>query len=103
MIDGPLSKLKKAEVSQIIGPLQARELLLILLPLFMLVRFQFWMILLLFRRDSLPLVRGAILVRSLRARFNTHRRFPLSLGLLNPALWISRPLIAVNRRRAKIA
>lgn len=45
---------------------------------------QLWMLLLLFRRDSLPLVRSAILVCSFRARFDTHGRLPLSLGLLNP-------------------
>jgi len=48
-----------------------------LFPLFMLMAFQIWMILLLFGRDSLPLVRGAIFVCSFRARFDTHGRFPL--------------------------
>lgn len=57
----------------------------ILLPLFMLMGFQVGMIFLLFGRDSLPLVRSAIFVGSFRARFDTHGRFPLSHGLLNPA------------------
>lgn len=69
-------------ISAVIIMLKSR--LLILLPRFMLMGLQLWMLLLLFRRDSLPLVRSAILVRSFRARFDTHGRLPLSLGLLNP-------------------
>lgn len=56
------------------------ELLFILFPLFMLVGFQVWMIFLLFRRDSLPLIRSAIFVFSFRAWLDTHGRLPLSLG-----------------------
>lgn len=48
------------------------------------------MILLLFGRDSLSLVRSTILIFSFRARLYTHGRFPLSLGLLNPCFLITR-------------
>lgn len=51
----------------------------ILLPLFMLVGFQVWMLLLLFGRDSLSLVRSTIFVCSFRARLDAHGRSPLSL------------------------
>lgn len=54
-----------------------------LLPLFMLVRFQVRMLLLLFRRNPLSFIRGAIFVFSFGARLDTHSRFLLLHWLLN--------------------